>query len=331
MLSQKEILQIFDEVKLAPSAHNTQPGKWKINNTTVSLSCDSSRMLPVADSSNHDMFISLGAGVEALKISLSARSYKLVDESVNYESETIFKAAIEKDENIKTSKRFGSISKRYCHRHSFGKLASEEVRKIQDSYHDNVNTVLITSKDMIREIMQDYDEAAYSFLKGKAYFQELYNWLRLSAKHASFYKDGLNIDSMGLSFFEKLGAKFVMRPSVFNFLKRIGLGKVLTSELGKNLTASGVLFIVSDSNINLLEQGALFYREWLDLEKNNLAGCPISSLIDHPEYKKKWKNKLGLSDNQVIINALKIGPYTENLIPKRCRLDTDQILSEVTL
>lgn len=44
----------------APSGHNTQPWKFRVEGNTITISPDFSRRLPIVDPDDHALFISLG-------------------------------------------------------------------------------------------------------------------------------------------------------------------------------------------------------------------------------------------------------------------------------
>lgn len=63
---------------LAPSAHNTQPWRWRLDGDTVELRADRTRALPVADPSDRELTISCGAALFFLRLAI--RRFGRVDE-----------------------------------------------------------------------------------------------------------------------------------------------------------------------------------------------------------------------------------------------------------
>lgn len=67
--SLKEKLQFLIQFAvLAPSSHNSQPWKFSIHANEIALSPEKSRALPVSDSNERQLFISLGCALENLLI-----------------------------------------------------------------------------------------------------------------------------------------------------------------------------------------------------------------------------------------------------------------------
>src|SRR2546423_300252 len=56
----------------APSVHNTQPWRWRIDSNTVELFADRSRQLPATDPEGRDLLLSCGAALHHLQVALSA-------------------------------------------------------------------------------------------------------------------------------------------------------------------------------------------------------------------------------------------------------------------
>lgn len=65
----------------APSSHNSQPWKFRLENNSVFIYPDYGRSLPVTDGDHHELFISLGCALENLVIAINHFGYK---EEVEY-------------------------------------------------------------------------------------------------------------------------------------------------------------------------------------------------------------------------------------------------------
>src|SRR5262249_60944221 len=72
------LFSVLAEASRAPSAHNTQPARWRFEpDGTVHLFEDLTRRLPVADPTGHDGAVGLGAAFEGLHLALSRRGIRL--------------------------------------------------------------------------------------------------------------------------------------------------------------------------------------------------------------------------------------------------------------
>ena len=63
-----DFIQIASYASKAPSGHNTQPWKFHITDSTITVLPNLDVALPVVDRNNRELFISLGCAVENLCI-----------------------------------------------------------------------------------------------------------------------------------------------------------------------------------------------------------------------------------------------------------------------
>lgn len=59
-----DFIQIASYASKAPSGHNTQPWKFHITDSTITVLPNLDVALPVVDRNNRELFISLGCAVE---------------------------------------------------------------------------------------------------------------------------------------------------------------------------------------------------------------------------------------------------------------------------
>jgi nitroreductase len=67
------LLEVLDLARLAPSIHNSQPWRWRVEPRTVRLYADLRRWLPVTDQDGRDLMLSCGAALHHLRVALAAR------------------------------------------------------------------------------------------------------------------------------------------------------------------------------------------------------------------------------------------------------------------
>ncbi|MBD66188.1 MAG: hypothetical protein CME62_13335 [Halobacteriovoraceae bacterium] len=329
MIDESILKDIISEASLAPSAHNTQPVRVGYNKSddSFTLSIDTKRELPIADPTNKDAYISMGCFVEGLELSLLKRNYAIDQIKFKPEKGIVF-ISTKKQPHPEITELQNYIFSRFCHRGKFRELTTENLAALKEFYQQQENCLWLYDPELKKEMAHDYDQAAWSYLNQDDYYQELHYWCRLDQNHSHYYKDGLNLDSMGLQSWEKPFAKVIMKPNVLNFMKRIHMAKPLLSEADKTKSAAGLLVIHGKKEDNFIQWGRIFYRQWLNLSKFQAAGSPLSSLIDHSESIEKWERKLNIPSDSKIINILRVGGFSEKDRPKRCRLDIESILQE---
>ena len=70
-----DFIQIASYASKAPSGHNTQPWKFHITDSTITVLPNLDVALPVVDRNNRELFISLGCATENLCIAAEAKGY----------------------------------------------------------------------------------------------------------------------------------------------------------------------------------------------------------------------------------------------------------------
>ncbi len=62
--TEAEMRSFLEMAILAPSTHNSQPWKFRIDDSILYVSIDETRLLPEADVLRRDAYISLGCAIE---------------------------------------------------------------------------------------------------------------------------------------------------------------------------------------------------------------------------------------------------------------------------
>ena len=73
----KDIKQILKMAILSPSAHNSQPWKFKVSGDRVSVYLELSRMLSASDKHQRQAFESVGCAIYALFVVAGAHGHNL--------------------------------------------------------------------------------------------------------------------------------------------------------------------------------------------------------------------------------------------------------------
>jgi len=322
-LSKDVVSSIMKEVSLAPSAHNSQPAVWSYFEGEFHLCSNAKRRLPVADPSDHDLLLSLGAQIEGLDLSLKARNKKIG--SIKKENEAYKLTVVDSDEDINSSELYKVIDKRKTFRGAYTKKIKTHIFS-KEIFSDKSKYLLINDDKTIKKVAKLYDESSLDFFRNQSYTKELYSWLRFSKKEKKWHEDGLNQDAMSLNAIESFGASQVLKPKVFKFLDRMGLASLLVSEAPKIKTSSFILCLVKKRSENdQIELGRFFYRAWLFATLKGLNLCPLSNLVDHPAYKEKLEKELDLSGEFELFKIFRAGPEPESKkMPGRYRINFDE-------
>lgn len=293
----------------APSGHNTQPWKFKMEVNSISIFPDYERILPFADPDNHELFISLGCALENLVIAASQFGYYT---NIEMKMKDPFKESIlvklspgnvEKNDIL-----FKSIEIRQSTRNKYNRavIPPADIQKLQEaSVQDQVGFQLFTDPVQITPIIGITKKATEIQLKNKEFVKELKSWIRFNKNSAKKTGDGI--------FSEVIG-----RPSAPRWLGEFFMNLTLDPkrESLKNVNlmvnSSGILvFIAKEKSkeawINL---GRSFQRVALTATSLNINHAHINCACEVTPSREKLAKALRLQPGEEPLLIIRIG-YSE--------------------
>lgn len=307
-MNEAVIANILKTISRAPSAHNTQPISWSFSSDKIAMHISHERLLHVSDKEMRDLHLSAGAAFYLLTMALLEEGFEAINVTfypLKFSGEkTIYLECIISQINkpLLPIRKLQVLKNHACYRGVFEKgtdplsLTSSKVKLIQDS-------------EAIKGITILYDEASVFFLSQKNYAYELWTWLRLKRKDKRFYQDGLNADMLRIDGVLLFLSRFLMKPGVLFWLGKLGLIKAIVTEAPQNSSAEGFVVLLRDQEKSLFEQGQDLMSLWLEIESQGRHFCPVTSLIDHVDFRKKLEGLCQV--NEEIIHVLRVGVKPE--------------------
>ncbi|MDR2214404.1 MAG: hypothetical protein LBE59_01000, partial [Nevskiaceae bacterium] len=218
---------IVRQAQRAPTAHNTQPALFRLNNPReIAILGDARRALSVSDPSRRDYLMGLGAVAEGVRLALAERAIAARIESMSNTGDAPVSgdhrcvARVLIDGACEPDPLGSQVAHRRSYRGSFAKLSAERANAARQRLDDIPGAVLVTDQLTIAALTNHYEAANLSSLRDPAFVGELWHWLRLNPHHANYDRDGLNADCMAMSGIERRLAGLVMRPAVLPRLLR---------------------------------------------------------------------------------------------------------------
>ncbi|MBX3566735.1 MAG: hypothetical protein KF914_01670 [Rhizobiaceae bacterium] len=328
--SRETLLHILAEAQLAPSVHNVQPARWRLNDDGLLLLGDTRRTIPIADPSGRDWRLSLGAQLEGFAIAAARHEVRLAGVT------PVAAAAIGRD-GLEAIARVGldsgggetvppqTVSGRATWRGDFAEIdtaANEAVTRLSSLRRD---CVVVASRPAISAIARLFDTASMHFLRQTDHRAELLHWMRLSRRHPSYATDGLNAEAMAMAPLEAWAARLVLGP-LFRTLDSIGLAALLTSEAGKTRSAAAIVLFHRPDLEDAFETGRHFYRAWLDIERAGLKACPMSVLADWDVSRTQLLRDHAIPAGRRIIGVFRVGVPKGSPVIRRFRLPVESLL-----
>jgi hypothetical protein len=205
---------------LAPSSHNTQCWKFRIEDAAITIAPDRTRRCPAVDPDDHHLFVSLGCAAENLAQAALAHGLKAL--ATFDASRDALRLALDATAPA-TSPLFQAIPQRQTTRAEYDgqPLAANELRLLEQAAAGNgVKLVLLTDKTMMDKVLEFVVQGNTAQMNDKAFVDELKAWIRYNGSDAVRLGDGLYGASSGNptlpSWLGPLVFDFVFKPKSEN-------------------------------------------------------------------------------------------------------------------
>lgn len=320
------MLRRFVEAAIAaPSVHNVQPARWRIDGETLLLIEDRSRRLAVGDPAGNDAAISLGAAAEGLRLAAAQERYAAVEDrtalpaasdSLRPVARFRFKSAENPDPLAEW------LGRRASWRGEFA--APTDADRTAAAALEGPDTRAVTDPGALATLAQRFDRASYGFTRRADFRGELRSWMRLRPSHPRWAADGLNAEAMALSRIEAFGAGLVLGP-LFGLLDRMGLARTLIAEGRKVESAAAVVLFHRPADEDPYESGRHFHRLWLAIDRAGFGAAVLAALADDREAAAATAAAHGIPHHHRLVSAFRIGRRSGAGYP-RARLPLESVL-----
>lgn len=313
----QERLALVDAANRAPSVHNIQPARFRfLDERTIELVEDPQRRLFVGDPEGKDNQKSLGAALEGLALALSERGFGAETSG----------ARVQMISGAGRDPLAPYAATRASYRGAFAPPSNRDRAALAEIAASCPDLHIIESPEAISELARLFDDVSMDVLRAPAYRAELLSWMRLSARHPNYVRDGLNAAHMALSPIEAIGAGIVLGAAAFPLLDAIGAARPLIADSGKVRSAAGVALFHRPAEEPEPETGRRFYRVWLEIERAGLALCPMSVLADVPRAAARLLREANL-EGRKLVTVFRIGRRPAKFVqPPRARLPASELI-----
>ena len=182
----------------APSGHNTQPWKFRQNESAVEVYPDFDRRLPVVDPDDRELFVSLGCAVENLCLAAQTKGYK---SAVSVGDTGVVTVSLAEEAGVKPSPLFNQIDARQTNRsvYSGEEIALDALRKLQSVCSEKGISVHYYARQtkQFNDIEQYVLQGNTNQMQKEAFKAELKSWMRFNKKHQDQTLDGLSYAVFG--------------------------------------------------------------------------------------------------------------------------------------
>ena len=182
----------------APSGHNTQPWKFRQNESAVEIYPDFDRRLPVVDPDDRELFVSLGCATENLCLAAQTKGYK---SAVSVGDKGVITVSLAEEAGVKPSPLFNQIDARQTNRSVYTgeEIALDSLKKLQSIRSEKGISVhyYVRQTKQFNDIEQYVLQGNTRQMQKEAFKAELKSWMRFNKKHQDQTLDGLSYAVFG--------------------------------------------------------------------------------------------------------------------------------------
>ncbi len=279
---------------LAPSSHNTQCWKFRLQEGSITIEPDLSRRCPVVDPDDHHMFVSLGCATENLTHAALANGLQA---AANFDPAGLGSVAVTLEATRAiASPLFLAITERQCTRGDYdGKpLSSEELNLLGQAGSGNgVRVVLLTERSAMETVLEYVVSGNTAQMHDPAFVEELKTWIRFSSNEAIRTGDGLFTGASG-------------NPSMPRWLGSRLMGLFFTPESENERYAqqirnsAGIAVFVSDvsDKAHWVETGRCYERFALQATALGIRNAFLNQPVEVSAVRPQFAAAIGLGDQR---------------------------------
>jgi hypothetical protein len=183
---------------LAPSSHNTQCWRFRLEDRAISVLPDLARRCPVVDPDDHHLFVSLGCAAENL---IQAALAAGLEGHVSFDAAAgdALRIDLEPTRAVRTP-LFQAIPERQCTRGEYDgrPIDSRELKLLERTgTGEGVQVLLLTGRQVMEQVLEYIVQGSTVQVNGRAFVAELKAWIRFNGADAVRTGDGLYSGSSG--------------------------------------------------------------------------------------------------------------------------------------
>jgi hypothetical protein len=282
---------------LAPSSHNTQPWRFRVQNDTLELYTDPDRKLGVADPQDRELYMSIGAALENI-----SRAAESIQRAIKIEyvlaGDLVARIVFVGSAGSRADYREAMIQRRSTRLpFSLEPLPEDLVKTLSSIGRGGTKTLVFEKRAEIESIARISSEASGRALSNPVFRHELVKWVR---NNWTRQPDGMPGFTQGIPGPVSLLAPLIMRL--------VDVGPDQAKKDYELLAASPCLVVLTAKRDELrgwIDAGRTYQAVCLLAQSNGFQTSSLASAIEDEAAVKGLYKKLSLTDRPVAI--LRVG------------------------
>jgi hypothetical protein len=190
-------MELVRYATLAPSSHNTQCWKFRLEDGAITILPDLTRRCPAVDPDDHHLFVSLGCAAENLVVAAAALGLR-AEPSFDAPSDSV-RITLEPAPAVESA-LFKAMAERQSTRGEYDgrPLGPDELAQLERAGRSGrVELLLLTERPKLEQVLEYVVQGNTAQMNDKAFVDELKAWIRFSGHDAVRLGDGLFAASSG--------------------------------------------------------------------------------------------------------------------------------------
>jgi hypothetical protein len=275
---------------LAPSSHNTQCWKFRLEADAISIWPDLSRRCPAVDPDDHHLFVSLGCAAENL-IQAALANGLMGHVGFHAAGGNVLRLALEPTSPF-ASTLFQAIPERQSTRGVYDgqPIVRQELQLLEKAGSGSgVQVILLNEKQAMETVLEYVVHGNTVQMNDQAFVEELKKWIRFSGDEAVRAGDGLFAESSG-------------NPSLPTWLGSLLFGMFFTpksenDKYAKHVRSSaGIAIFISDTQgpAQWVEVGRCYERFALQSAALGIRNAMLNQPVEVPTLRPQFATYLGI-------------------------------------
>jgi nitroreductase len=306
---------LIEFARRAPSAHNSQPWRFKVANGRVDLLWDPGRELPHGDPLGRYLLIGLGAAAESVAlgaVSLGKNGRVAFDFDRDAARAGWIEVGAGKS-SAEDRRLAAAVQQRQTTRLPL--LGEPVPRAVLDhmaaeAERPGCHLIVKTDQSSRRGFAELVMEGTARNFARKAVYEEFFSLLRLRASHPGHDRDGLTADALAMGRVQRTLSPLFLRPPSMRVLVRTGLHRIVARtqhRLALRSAAMGLLVCPSESPAALFSGGRAMLRMWLAATAAEVRVHPMTAPMDDPEIRAALAQLFGAPPEASMVACFRLG------------------------
>ena len=312
----RRLQELVRQATLAASSHNTQPWKFALEESAITILPDFTRRCPVVDPDDHHLFVSLGCATENLVQAALANG---LHADVDCQPDHIRVAL---DETVAVRSPLAeAIPRRQCSRSIYDGhvLAAADLSALERAARaDHVDVVLLTGRSEIDTVLDYIALGNAAQIGDPAFVRELKSWIRFSEAEAVRTGDGLFARSTG----NPAVPRWLGGPLLSVLLTRRSENEKCATQLRSS--AGVAIFVSRDDRRNWIDVGRSYERFALQATALGIRTAFLNQPVELTPLRLQFAAWLKLGDRRPDL-VVRFGRGPE--MPRSLRRPLEQVLT----